>query len=82
MGKFNGSFGPDDTEIEDELKELASLARLVTFAKQRAHALQAEFPAYCLDLALGALLQEMYADDDMTGLHGEEPEPVRLAMPH
>ena len=44
---------------EDYMKELASLARLVAFAKENAKELNAEFPAYCLDLALGALLQDL-----------------------
>ncbi|MCB2403426.1 hypothetical protein [Rhizobium ruizarguesonis] len=44
---------------EEELKELASLARLVAYARENARELNAEFSAYCLDLALGALLQDL-----------------------
>ncbi|TXI12579.1 MAG: hypothetical protein E6Q76_00735 [Rhizobium sp.] len=46
----------------DSLKELASIARLITYARQSAKNLNAEFPVWCLDLALGAVLQEMYAN--------------------
>jgi hypothetical protein len=46
----------------DTLKELASIARLITYARQSARSLNAEFPTWCLDLALGAVLQEMYAN--------------------
>jgi hypothetical protein len=45
---------------EEELKELASLARLVAYARENARQLNAEFSAYCLDLALGALLQDLH----------------------
>lgn len=68
--------------VENELKELASLARLVTFAKQRAHELDAEFPAYCLDLALGAILQEMYKGSGVTELHGEERDTWLHSLPN
>jgi hypothetical protein len=44
---------------DEQLKELASLARLVAFARQNAKELNADFPAYCLDLALSALLQDI-----------------------
>jgi hypothetical protein len=44
---------------DEDLKELASLARLVAYARQNAKQLNAEFSAYCLDLALGALLQDL-----------------------
>ncbi|MGO8594030.1 hypothetical protein ACC796_36510, partial [Rhizobium ruizarguesonis] len=33
---------------EEELKELASLARLVSYARESARELNAEFSAYCL----------------------------------
>ena len=59
-------------ETENELKELASLARLVTFARDRAHALNAEFPAYCLDLALGAILQDLYPGTELPGLSTDD----------
>jgi len=44
---------------EDQLKELASLARLIAFARENAKELNAEFPAHCLDLALNSLLQDL-----------------------
>ncbi|NEJ71972.1 hypothetical protein GR197_15695 [Rhizobium phaseoli] len=44
---------------DDELKELVSLARLVAYARENAKDLNAEFSAYCLDLALGALMQDL-----------------------
>lgn len=46
----------------DSLKELASIARLITYARQSAKGLNADFPVWCLDLALSAVLQEMYAN--------------------
>jgi len=52
----------DNKEMDSEaLKELASIARLITYARQSAKGLNADFPVWCLDLALGAVLQEMYA---------------------
>ncbi|MGV4792147.1 hypothetical protein [Rhizobium sp. F40D2] len=44
---------------DEELKELVSLARLVAYARENARDLNAEFSAYCLDLALGALMQDL-----------------------
>ncbi len=49
------------SQDSDSLKELASIARLITYARQSAKELNADFPVWCLDLALGAVLQEMYA---------------------
>ena len=48
------------SQDSESLKELASIARLITYARQSAKSLNAEFPVWCLDLALGAVLQEMY----------------------
>ena len=45
----------------EALKELASIARLITYARESAKGLKVEFPVWCLDLALGAILQEIYA---------------------
>ena len=59
------------TIADKDLKELASLARLVNYARQSAKGINAEFPAYCLDLALGALLQEL-EDRGAPGLGPEE----------
>jgi hypothetical protein len=49
------------SQDSDALKELASIARLITYARQSAKGLHADFPVWCLDLALGAVLQEMYS---------------------
>jgi hypothetical protein len=62
---------------QNRLKELASLARLVTFAQQSAKELNVEFPAYCLDLALGALVQEI-----QSGTPGGERVPHPLSVVH
>lgn len=54
-------------EMEDHLRELVSLARLVTYARNNAKNLKVEFPTYCLDLALGSLVEELtkYGMSDM-----------------
>lgn len=58
---------PENQEMDAEaLKELASIARLITYARQSAKGLKADFPVWCLDLALGAVLQEMYAQGDQS----------------
>jgi len=44
------------TEFE---KELAALARMVTHARQCAQDLGITMPAYCLDVALAAIIEEM-----------------------
>lgn len=44
---------------DGQLRDLASLARLVAYACENARELKAEVPAYCLDLALGALLRDL-----------------------
>ena len=46
-------------EKDEFAKDLAALARLVTYARQSSQALNIEFPTYCLDLALGAIMEEM-----------------------
>jgi hypothetical protein len=46
-------------EKDQRLRDIASLARLVSYARQNARELNAEFSVYCLDLALGALLQDL-----------------------
>jgi hypothetical protein len=40
-------------------KELAALARMVTHARQSASDLKIAMPAYCLEMALAAILEEM-----------------------
>ncbi|WP_454857006.1 hypothetical protein [Rhizobium binxianense] len=44
---------------DQQLRDLASLARLVAYARENARELKAEVSAYCLDLALGALLRDL-----------------------
>lgn len=46
-------------EMDDRKHELISLARLVTYARNSARDLNAEFSTYCLDLALGSLVEEL-----------------------
>lgn len=49
------------SELDQErLKELASIARLISYARQSAQNLDADFPVRCLDMALAAILQEIY----------------------
>ena len=66
----------------DSLKELASIARLITYARKSAKNLNAEFPVWCLDLALGAVLQEMYANGLQASLFEEGADAANLAMAH
>jgi hypothetical protein len=55
----------ENEEMNSEaIKELASIARLITYARQSAKGLKADFPVWCLDLALGAILQEIYVKGD------------------
>lgn len=52
-------------------EELAALARIVAFARQTAQDLNVSFPAYCLDMALGAILDELkVAGADISALAG------------
>lgn len=66
----------------DSLKELASIARLITYARQSAKALNADFPVWCLDLALGAVLQEMYANGLQAPLFDDATEKPNMAAAH
>lgn len=71
----------ENKEIDsDTLKELASIARLITYARQSAKGMNATFPVWCLDLALGAVLQEMYAAGEQQPLLGEMDEDVSAMM--
>lgn len=45
-------------EMDDRTRELLSLARLVTYARNVANDLKVESPTYCLELALGSLLKK------------------------
>lgn len=75
------SIGMTDQD-PDSLKELASIARLITYARQSAKNLDAEFPVWCLDLALGAVLQEMYANGLQTPLFEEGADRANMAVAH
>jgi hypothetical protein len=66
----------------DSLKELASIARLITYARQSAKNLEAEFPVWCLDLALGAVLQEMYANGLQAPWYEEGADAANMAVAH
>ena len=66
----------------DSLKELASIARLITYARQSAKSMNAEFPVWCLDLALGAVLQEMYTNGLQMPLFEERVDNVSRAVGH
>ncbi len=49
------------SRVDDKTKAMASLVRLIAFAKQNAVELEADISAYCLDLALDALKQKLSA---------------------
>ncbi|KQV65229.1 hypothetical protein [Rhizobium sp. Root1220] len=61
---------------EAQLKDLAALARLVAFACETARDLGAEFPATCLESALGGLLREL----DDAAVFDDKPSPEATAM--
>lgn len=68
------TLSPSDEPREpdpEKLKELASIARLISFARQSAMEINADFPVWCLDLALGAVLQEMYSNGEQPALFDE-----------
>ncbi|MGP4692059.1 hypothetical protein ACSV5P_12040 [Agrobacterium cavarae] len=49
-----------DTDQDGDIApELVSIARLVTYARNSAKDLDLEFSTYCLDLALGSLVEEI-----------------------
>ncbi|WP_245455638.1 hypothetical protein [Neorhizobium lilium] len=60
-------------EAVDRMQELTSLARLVTYARDSAKGLEIEFSAYCLDLTLGSLVEEL-AKCGMSDLGGTDHE--------
>lgn len=66
----------------DALKELASIARLITYARQSAKGLNADFPVWCLDLALGAVLQEMYSSGQQVPLLDDGMEEMNSTPRH
>lgn len=66
------------THKPEHLKDLAALARMVTYARNTAQSLDAEIPTHCLDIALAAILEQivetgadlgetMAAQDDSVG---------------
>lgn len=76
-------FSADPADLNsDSLKELASIARLITYARQSAKELNVEFPVWCLDLALGAVLQEMYAGGEKPPLFDDGSEAASAAARH
>ena len=70
------------SQDSDSLKELASIARMITYARQSAKSLNADFPVWCLDLALGAVLQEMYANGLQMPLFEEGADKANMAVAH
>ncbi|MDL2402972.1 hypothetical protein [Rhizobium mayense] len=70
------------SQDSESLKELASIARLITYARQSAKSLNADFPVWCLDLALGAVLQEMYANGLQMPLFEEGADKANMAVAH
>jgi hypothetical protein len=72
-------------EMDDRTRELVSLARLVTYARNSAKDLKVEFPTYCLDLALGSLIEEISkcGVGDIEGADHEDQTPSFIsAMSH
>ncbi|MDE1991037.1 MAG: hypothetical protein KGI75_00975 [Rhizobiaceae bacterium] len=70
------------SQDSESLKELASIARMITYARQSAKSLNADFPVWCLDLALGAVLQEMYANGLQVPLFEEGADKANMAVAH
>ncbi|WP_296018808.1 hypothetical protein [uncultured Agrobacterium sp.] len=58
----------------DIAPELVSIARLVTYARNSAKDLHLEFSTYCLDLALGSLVEEIRKRGVVDTDHGDEVE--------
>lgn len=76
-------FSEENTRPDtDHLKELASIARLITYARQSAKELNVEFPVWCLDLALGAVLQEMYSGAEQPALLEDAMEAMGITARH
>ncbi|SFB50952.1 hypothetical protein SAMN03159496_04483 [Rhizobium sp. NFR07] len=59
MGRQTESL--DKIANSNKLQELTSLTRMILFASQTATDLDVQFPKYLLELALGAVLEEMHA---------------------
>ncbi|UVC12313.1 hypothetical protein IHQ71_29240 (plasmid) [Rhizobium sp. TH2] len=58
-------------QSENFQKELAALARIVSFARQTAQDLNVSFPAYFLDMALASVLDELkIAGVDISSVSG------------
>jgi hypothetical protein len=71
-----------DIEVLDYHQELAALARLVTYARQSAQALNIEFPTYCLDLALAAVLEQLNGVNDSAAGRAMPAEDKRIGERH
>ncbi|MDO1583505.1 hypothetical protein Q2T52_15560 [Rhizobium oryzicola] len=55
---------------EDRSEELVALARLLAYAKITARLLDAEVAAFCIDSALGAVVEQLSATTEgIAGLH-------------
>ncbi|MDM9625470.1 hypothetical protein QTL95_06165 [Rhizobium sp. S152] len=67
------------SRVDEKVKELASLMRLIAFARQNAVELDADISAYCLELALDALKQKLKAAGGDT-LAEAGPELHRVAV--
>ena len=81
--QFSAETAEEAAELDsDQLKELASIARLITYARQSAKELNAEFPVWCLDLALGAVLQEMYSGMERPAIFDDGTEALGVAARH
>lgn len=71
-----------DAQSEEQLKELASLARLIAFARQSAKDLNAEFSVHCLDLALGSLLQDLQVNGAVAIAEERQWQEAAFAVRH
>ena len=61
----------------DRQKELAALARMVTFARRAAQSMNIELPTYCLNLALDSIIEEMkIAGIDVSSIVGQDASPI------
>ncbi|WP_421699748.1 hypothetical protein [Ancylobacter sp.] len=58
------------TACEPVREQFLALMRMVAFARNDAAALGADFPAYCLDVAVSALLSELRTRETSTRSEG------------
>lgn len=59
MTEAGGSPQDSEDRISEHTREIAALARLVTYARRAAQDLGVREPSYWLGLALGSLLEEL-----------------------